>query len=164
MKITALTLCLLAFGSMTIQAAELNAPAPGCRVQTLTGQSSVDPAAFPGKVVYLDFWASWCIPCAKSFPVLDQWHSDLGGRGFEVIAINLDEERQEALNFLQRHPVRFTIGADPAGKCPRLYAVRGMPTSYLIDRQGRIREVHEGFKTSDAAGLRARIESLLSEP
>ncbi|MGQ9659269.1 MAG: TlpA family protein disulfide reductase [Thermochromatium sp.] len=164
MKITALTLCWLVFGSIATQAAELNAPAPSCRVPTLTGQSSVDPAAFPGKVVYLDFWASWCVPCAKSFPILDQWQSDLGGRGFEVIAINLDEERQEAERFIQQYPVRFTIGVDPAGKCPRLYAVRGMPTSYLIDRQGRIREVHEGFKTSDAAGLRARIESLLAEP
>ncbi|QGU31868.1 TlpA disulfide reductase family protein [Thermochromatium tepidum] len=164
MKIIALTLGVLTCGSMAIQAAEPGTPAPSCRVPTLSGHSSVDPSASRAKVVYLDFWASWCGPCAQSFPVLDQLQSELGGQGFEVIAINLDEEPQEALGFLQRHPVHFTIGADPEGRCPRLYGVKGMPTSYLIDRAGRIREVHEGFKTSDTAKRRAQIESLLSEP
>ncbi|MBK1716372.1 TlpA family protein disulfide reductase [Thiocystis violacea] len=151
-------------GCASIQAAGVGSPAPGCPVDSLAGGGIVDPAARAGQVVYLDFWASWCVPCAKSFPFLDQMHRDLKARGFEVIAINLDEERQDALGFLDKHPVGFTIGADPQGKCPRLYQVKGMPTSYLIDRKGQIREVHEGFKTGDAPALRARIESLLSEP
>ena len=164
MKIKYSPWLLLVLGCMTGQAAEVGSSAPSCQVPTLAGDAVIDPAAHAGKVVYLDFWASWCIPCAKSFPFLDQTHAKLKDQGFEVIAINLDEERQEALRFLEKHPVRFTIGADPMAKCPRLYQVRGMPTSYLIDRKGRIRQVHEGFKASDTTKILAQIESLLLEP
>jgi len=80
MKIIALTLGVLTCGPMAIQAAEPGTPAPSCRVPTLSGHSSVDPSASRGKVVYLDFWASWCGPCAQSFPVLDQLQSELGDR------------------------------------------------------------------------------------
>ncbi|NEX19587.1 TlpA family protein disulfide reductase [Thiorhodococcus mannitoliphagus] len=147
-----------------VQAAGVGSPAPGCAIPMLEGNRQVDPAALPGKVVYLDFWASWCGPCVESFPFIEQMHRDLKGQGLEVVAINLDEERQDAEDFLSKHPVSFTIGSDPMGKCPRLYKVNGMPTSYLIDRKGRIQDIHEGFESGDAPKIRAQIESLLSQP
>ncbi|MBK1722354.1 TlpA family protein disulfide reductase [Thiocystis violacea] len=155
---------LLALGWTGVQAADVGSAAPGCAVPTLSGDAHVDPAALPGKVVYLDFWASWCVPCAKSFPFIEQMHRDLKSRGLEVVAINLDEETRDAEGFLAKHPVTFTIGADPEGKCPRLYKVKGMPTSYLIDRSGRIHDIHEGFESGDATKVRAQVETLLSQP
>lgn len=144
--------------------AEATGQAPSCPIPSMNGGALVDPAARKGSVVYLDFWASWCGPCAKSFPVLDRLHQELKGRGFEVIAINLDEEPRDAEDFLRKHPVRFTLASDPKGKCPALYRIKGMPTSFLIDRKGQIRSVHEGFETGDAPKIRKEIESLLSEP
>lgn len=163
MKLQHIAILFLALGCAASRAADLNDPAPSCPVPGLAGDARIDPAAHPGKVVYLDFWASWCVPCAKSFPFLDQMQRDLKGQGFEVIAINLDEERQDALGFLKKHPVGFTLGTDPMGKCPALYKVKGMPTSYLIDRKGRIRERHEGFKSGDSAVIRKEVEALLAE-
>lgn len=139
-------------------------PAPSCSVPALGGTAQIDPAGYKGQVVYLDFWASWCIPCAKSFPFMNQLHAELGQRGLRIIAINLDETQADAQRFLAKHPADFAIGLDPEGRCPRRYGVRGMPTSYLIDRRGNIRHVHRGFKTSDIAELRAQLESLLAEP
>lgn len=164
MRLKPVLLTLIALGWTGAHAADAGAPAPSCAIPAFAGDGRVDPAALPGKVVYLDFWASWCGPCAKSFPFLERMHNDLAGRGLEVVAINLDERREDAAHFLAKHPASFTIGADPEGKCPRLYGVKGMPTSYLIDRQGRIREVHEGFASGDAPKLRAQVERLLAQP
>jgi peroxiredoxin len=139
-------------------------PAPGCPLPTLAGDRAVDPAARPGTVVLLDFWASWCPPCVRSFPALEQLQQELGARGFEVIGIGLDETRRAAEAFLERRPVTFTITLDPGGECPRRYGVKGMPSSFLIDRQGRVRQVHTGFRDADVPRLRAHIEALLEEP
>lgn len=164
MRLTYSLLLLVALGWTASQAAEVGSPAPGCEVPTLAGDARVDPAALAGKVVYLDFWASWCGPCAQSFPILDKMHLDLKDQGLEIVAINLDEEVRDAEGFLTKYPVQFTIGSDPDSRCARLYQVRGMPTSYLIDRAGRIRDIHEGFEISDAGTLRTQVEDLLSEP
>ncbi len=138
--------------------------APSCSVPSLDEASQIDPAGYKGQVIYLDFWASWCLPCAKSFPFMNQLHAELGQRGLRIIAINLDETQADALGFLEKHPAAFAIGLDPEGRCPRLYGVKGMPTSYLIDQRGHIRQVHQGFKTADIPKLRAQIDSLLAEP
>ncbi|NEV61711.1 TlpA family protein disulfide reductase [Thiorhodococcus minor] len=164
MRLNHLLPLLILLGGSSAQAADVGSPAPSCAVPSLSGDAQVDPARLRGRVVYLDFWASWCGPCAKSFPFIEQMHRDLNAQGLEVVAINLDEERQDAEGFLSKHPVSFTIGSDPKGKCPRLYKVKGMPTSYLIDRSGQIRDIHEGFESADAPKIRAQIESLLSQP
>lgn len=137
--------------------------APSCPLPAFHGAETLDPAAHLGQVVYLDFWASWCRPCAKSFPFLNQLHQDLQARGLKVIAVNLDETRADAEAFLRRYPAGFAVAADPEALCPPRYQVRGMPTSYLIDRRGRIREVHTGFKASDGPARRARLDALLAE-
>lgn len=138
-------------------------PAPSCLVQTLDGKRSLDLADGQGKVRYVDFWASWCGPCASSFPFLDQLQAELAGRGVEIVGVNLDEERGDALAFLEKHPVRFAIVESKQADCPARFGVKAMPSSYLIDRHGQIRHVHLGFHEADKAGLRAELEALLDE-
>lgn len=121
-------------------------------------------ASLQGKVVYLDFWASWCGPCRISFPQLEQLRRELGPRGFEVLAVNVDEVEADALRFLAEVPVTYPVVRDGTGETPRSYGIPGMPTGFLIDRGGVVRLVHQGYRKSDGADLRAAIIDLLGEP
>jgi thiol-disulfide isomerase/thioredoxin len=153
---------LLALTALGIsRAAEVGERAPSCQVKALDGAGALDLAGRPGKVVYIDFWASWCGPCAESFPFLDQLHKELRSRGFEVLGVNLDENPSDAKTFLSKRPVGFTLASDPDGRCPRVYGVQAMPSSYLVDRQGVIREVHRGFKAGDKKAIRDQVLLLL---
>jgi cytochrome c biogenesis protein CcmG, thiol:disulfide interchange protein DsbE len=115
--------------------------------------------SFKGKVVYLDFWASWCGPCLESFPWMNRLQSELGGSGLVVIAVNVDRERAVAEQFLRRHPAQFRIVYDPEGKLPEKFGVRGMPTSFLIERNGRIQFQHEGFFLKDRDALAQQVRA-----
>ena len=137
--------------------------APPVALPLLSGDGELALAALRGKVVYLDFWASWCGPCRVSFPVLEQLRSELGPRGFEVYAIGVDENVADARAFLQEIPVSYPVVHDGSGATPAAWGILGMPTGYLIDRDGVVREVHQGFRKSDAAGLRAAVSKLLGE-
>jgi thiol-disulfide isomerase/thioredoxin len=116
-----------------------------------------------GKVVYLDFWASWCAPCKASFPVLAGWHKDYASRGFLVLAVNVDDDPAAMKAFLAKNTVGFPVVRDAAHKLVAAANVDTMPTSFLIDRKGVIRLVHNGFREKDKAPLQAKIESLLAE-
>jgi thiol-disulfide isomerase/thioredoxin len=118
-------------------------------------------ADFRGTVVYVDFWASWCGPCRLSFPQLEVLREEFGPRGFEVLAVNVDEFKPDALLFLQQIPVSYPVVRDAGGETPATYGVLGMPTGYLIDRQGIVRKVHQGFRKSDGDKLRSEIVELL---
>ena len=114
---------------------------------------------YKGKLVYLDFWASWCGPCRQSLPILNEIRKEYAARGFEVVAVNVDEKLSDALKFLERYPVDYPILLDPKGTMPQLYVIEGMPTAYLIDENGTILYKHVGFKKKD----RKKIESLLDK-
>jgi cytochrome c biogenesis protein CcmG/thiol:disulfide interchange protein DsbE len=120
-------------------------------------------ASLQGKVVYLDFWASWCGPCRVSFPQLEQLRQELGPRGFEVLAVNVDEVEADALRFLGEVPVTYPVVRDGTGETPRSYGIPGMPTGFLIDRSGVVRLVHQGYRKRDGAALRASIIDVLGE-
>lgn len=127
-----------------------------------TDHGEITLSQFRGQVVYVDFWASWCGPCRKSFP----WMSDLQGRyeaqGFKVIAINLDSDRALGEQFLARYPARFTVAYNPQGDIAEAYGVTGMPTSYLVDREGRIHAEHLGFREGELADVESKIRALLA--
>lgn len=116
-----------------------------------------------GKVVYLDFWASWCVPCKASFPTLERWRTDYAKRGFLVLGVNVDDDVAAMDEFLKKSPVGFPVVRDAAHKLVAAVNVASMPTSVLIDRKGTIRLVHNGFHAKDAAELEAKIEELLEE-
>lgn len=122
----------------------------------------LDLAQYKGKVVYLDFWASWCVPCRHSFPWMNDMHKTLADKGLVIIAVNLDGERSEADEFLKAVPASFKIVYDPDGELASQYKVQGMPSSYLFDRSGKMVKTHIGFKNKDAASTRQYIESVLS--
>ncbi|MFN8178992.1 MAG: TlpA disulfide reductase family protein [bacterium] len=123
----------------------------------------LDLDSLHGKVVYLDFWASWCGPCAKSFPWLSQIQSRFGEQGLVVIGVNVDRERKLADGFLEKHSPGFRIVYDPEGKLARQYDLKGMPSSFLIDRDGKRRSAHVGFREDDIPALEDQIRGLLKE-
>ena len=116
---------------------------------------------FRGKVVYLDFWASWCVPCKKSFPWMNEMQQKYKSKGLVVLAINLDEDKSAAKVFLQQVPAKFTVAYDPDGVTPGKYQVEVMPTSYLIDRSGNLVGSHRGFKKSKKDKMENKISALL---
>jgi thiol-disulfide isomerase/thioredoxin len=135
---------------------------PSCRIEGFDGAPAFDVAARPGKVVYVDFWASWCGPCAESFPFLDQLQRELGPQGLEVVGVGVDEDPAEARAFLRRRSVSFAVGHDPDGSCARAYDVKAMPSSYLVDRRGVVRHVYLGFRAADRAAIREQLVPLLA--
>jgi cytochrome c biogenesis protein CcmG/thiol:disulfide interchange protein DsbE len=116
-----------------------------------------------GRVVYLDFWASWCEPCRHSFPWMQRMQQGYEGRGLTIIAVNLDRERADAEVFLRKFKPDFSIRFDPEGKLAERFQVRGMPTSILIDRHGVARFTRVGFRPADESEYVRRIEDLLTE-
>jgi thiol-disulfide isomerase/thioredoxin len=161
------TITLLALLASLTQGAyaleSLQGPAKTCPLKTLKDGQNVTLEALKGKVVYLDFWASWCGPCALSFPFMSDVAKKHKAEGLELVAVSVDESREEAEAFLSTHPTDFTVVHDPNGECPKAYGLETMPTSYLIDRKGNLREVHRGFSNSDRQELDKAIVTLLKE-
>lgn len=134
-------------------------PAPVFELPTDNGKVSLD--SLKGKVVYLDFWASWCGPCRKSFPWMNRMVQRYGTKGLVIIAVNLDKSRDQAQRFLHDYPAQFTIAYDPEGNIANEYDVQGMPSSYLIDRKQHIVKVHLGFRDEDTLAMERNIQHLL---
>ena len=116
-----------------------------------------------GEVVYLDFWASWCPPCLRSFPWMDALAERHAEAGLRVVAINLDADRAAATRFLDDQDAGFDIAFDPEGRVAEAYDLRGMPSSYVIDRDGRVARAHVGFRAKEAAAMEAAILRVLGE-
>jgi thiol-disulfide isomerase/thioredoxin len=129
------------------------------------GSAAVSLANFRGKVVYVDFWASWCPPCLVSIPLLNELRNEYvnAGKPFEVLAVNVDSDPEDGIDFLLDEPVNYVVVSDPKGATPALYKVPGMPTSYLVDAKGQVRLVHTGFKKSDIDLIASEVTKLLEE-
>lgn len=134
--------------------------APEIALKTLAGET-IKLSALRGKVVLVDFWASWCAPCRESMPVLEKLSKSYKDKGFVVLGVNIDNDAEAARKFLKDLPVSFQVVCDAQKQVAKAYAPPTMPSSYLIDRQGRVHVVHAGFKKSDAAKLEAEIKGLL---
>jgi len=119
-------------------------------------------APISGKVVWVDFWASWCVPCRRSFPWLNTMHRKYREQGLEIIAVNLDKERALADGFLAEVPAEFSLRFDPAGNLAKEFAVQSMPSSYLLAADGTVLASHFGFRTADAAEYERTIQEALA--
>jgi len=128
-----------------------------------TKQVHTSLSDFNGKVVLLDFWASWCGPCRASFPWMNKVMNRYQDMGFEVVAINLDQDVKLATEFLNQVPANFTVLQDEMAVMPEAYGLIGMPSSYLIDKKGRLRAVHIGFHNSKVSDYENAIIELLQE-
>ena len=121
-----------------------------------------DLAQYRGKVVYLDFWASWCKPCRHSFPWMNAMQQKYAADDLVIVAVNLDEQQADAEKFLKAVPADFTIVYDPEGKLAEQYGVFGMPSSFIIGRDGQVVQKHAGFYDDSPAKYEAEIQQLLA--
>ncbi len=137
--------------------------APAFILPTLPDDGEISLAALKGRVVYLDFWATWCPPCRKSFPWMDEMQMQYGDDGLTIVAISIDHNRQLAERLIQQMKPSFIIAHDAKGRVAKKYKVSAMPTSYLIDRRGKIVSIHSGFRKSDEARLERKIGDLLDQ-
>ena len=154
----ALALCLPLANAAAVEAGQA---APEFTAKRLGAGKDIELSAYRGKVVYLDFWASWCPPCLLSLPALEELRGEFPATDFEILAVNLDRETPRALRFLAERAIGYPSATDPAGRIPELFELETMPTAYLIDRKGVVRYVHKGFRKNDIQGLRAEIRALV---
>ncbi len=158
-------LCALAVMLLTASGARAltsgDAP-PAIDMPDQTGEN-VELAALKGKVVLVDFWASWCGPCKKEMPVLEALNVKYAAQGLVIVGVNIDSSSKKMNKFLKGTPVSFRIVHDRKLVVANRYEPETMPTSYFIGRHGTVRYVHEGFEKGDAAGIEERVKALLAE-
>ena len=138
-------------------------PAPSF-VLAGAGGETIDSTALRGKVVYVDFWASWCGPCRRSFPWMNSLHERYAKQGLAIVGINVDRRRLDADKFLRDVPASFAIAFDAQGSTPAAFDVHGMPSSYLVDRQGIVVAVEQGFNDQRKGGIEQLIRAELARP
>ena len=124
---------------------------------------TADTTIVQGKVVYVDFWASWCVPCRESFPWMAELLRKYGDRGLQVVAINVDKDRAAAAGFLKDNHSSLPIVYDPAGKLAKLYDLQVMPTSFVYARDGTMKMRKDGFTSDETESVEALIRTLLEE-
>ncbi len=141
-------------------AADVGSPAPALVLPTATGET-VALDRLRGKVVYVDFWASWCGPCRKSFPWMAEMQKKYGPSGLSIVAVNVDKKRPDAEKFLQATPAQFTVVYDPTGAAPSAWNVKSMPSSFLIDGNGNVALIENGFREDGGSEMESRIKMLV---
>lgn len=151
-------IALLTYGSQCHAELKVGDTFPDLTAQKLEGEL---PAKLKGKIVFVDFWASWCVPCASSFPVLDNLQKRYPDR-LVIVAISVDEKPAKMQAFLKKHPVSFAVVRDAEHKLADLVDVQAMPTSFLLDGEGKVRFMHSGFHAEESQKkYTEEIESLL---
>ena len=136
--------------------------APEIGLRDLDG-NNITMASLRGNVVLVDFWASWCEPCAEEMPVLERLYRQYRGQGFRVVGVSQDRTESNVQGFLRQHRVSFPIVHDGAHAVAGRYRPPRMPSSYIVDRQGVVRHVHEGFRAGDARRIESQVRALLTQ-
>jgi thiol-disulfide isomerase/thioredoxin len=139
-------------------------PLPDMRLTALNGTKGVRLGDYRGKVVLLDVWASWCAPCKTELPMLDDMAGRLKSKGIEIVAVSVDDNREDAEEFLRsRRKWSIKLAHDPDGKLPGKLQPPKMPSSYIVDRDGVIRHMNAGFENGDVQKLESRLVKLAAE-
>jgi len=152
----ALALALPAF------AGPAGSPAPQFTLAARSGED-VSLAQYKGQVVMLNFWASWCGPCRQEMPLLESIYKKYGKMGFTLLGVNVEPDSQAANEWLKQTPVSFPILYDKDSKVSKLYDVAGMPSTVIIDRSGKLRMLHRGYKPGDENEYLDSIRTLIRE-
>jgi cytochrome c biogenesis protein CcmG, thiol:disulfide interchange protein DsbE len=135
--------------------------APDVEFNALKDSGTIKLSELRGKVVLLDFWASWCAPCQEELPLLDDMSTRLKSKGIEIVGLSIDENKADAEHFLTRKSSwALTLGHDPEQKVADAFKPPKMPTSYVIDRKGIVRQVNAGFERADAKKIEAQLVDL----
>ena len=130
-------------------------------IQNSDGELSMSD--FRGQITYVDFWASWCGPCRLSLPALNQLKNQFKNRPVQFLAVSIDVVEEDAWDFLSRYSVDYPVVIDTDGDIARLFEVNGMPSGFLVDADGMVREVHVGYKRGDELKLAESIKKMLAE-
>jgi len=157
----AFTIMLILVAGLTASYAVAGDQAPNLDLKKLDN-STFKLSDYRGDVLYVDFWATWCPPCRKSFPWMEEMHERYKDLGFKVVAISLDTKRSVIDQFLEKMTTSFIIAHDPSGDSATQFKVKGMPSSYLIDRKGNIHMTHLGFNDKDKSKLEEEIKKLIA--
>jgi len=136
-------------------------PAPEVSARTRSGEPFA-LSALKGRVVLLDFWAPWCVPCRASFPFLDSLHAKYASQGLAVVGLTLEEREKAVAAFLDAVPVRFPVVVDATGRAGEAFGVVAMPTTFLIDREGRIAARFEGGDPKVHTKIETAVAALLA--
>ncbi len=148
--------------ALTVEAEAIDVAAPDFTLESRSGDN-IRLEDHRGEVVMLNFWASWCGPCRQEMPLMDDIYSRYQDLGFTILAVNVDEIRDEALRFLDKVPVSYPVLYDPESSVSELYEVPAMPTTVMIDRDGNARYIHYGYKPGYEAEYETQIRELVRE-
>ena len=143
-------------------AVSLNEQAPDFHAKSTQGPN-LRLAEYRGKVVLLNFWATWCGPCRQELPELNQLHDKLSGQGLVIMGMNIDNKTQDVFSFLKDVPVNFPVLLDPKQKVSQNYSVSGMPNTFILDRDGKVRHIHKGYQPGVIDQYEKEIRTLLNE-
>ena len=159
---TALAAALLAVVPAIEAGTAGNGPAPEFSLDSRAG-TRISLAQYKGQVVMLNFWASWCGPCRQEMPLLENIYKKYHKLGFTLIGVNVEPDSKAAEGFLEQTPVSFPVIYDKDSTLSRAYDVQGMPSTVIIDRKGKIRVLHRGYKAGDENEYLDSIRSLVRE-
>ncbi len=160
MKIILIIVFLAAF-SASVLSAEIGETAPPFSLKSISGMGSVDLDSQSEKILYIDFWASWCGPCKLSFPSMIKLKELFKDEPFEIIAISVDTDLRAATKFLDSYKINFQVALDRDGVVAEKYALPGMPSSFLLGKDKNVIATHKGFRKSDFAKIKKEIEAAL---
>jgi peroxiredoxin len=148
--------------ALPVLAGSAGGPAPPF-ILAARGGADVSLAQYRGQVVMINFWASWCGPCRQEMPLLESIYRRYGRMGFTLLGVNVEPDSQAANQWLQQTPVSFPILYDRDSKVSKLYDVAGMPSTVIIDRSGKLRVLHRGYKPGDENEYLDTIRTLIRE-
>jgi peroxiredoxin len=165
MRLTSiLATMLLASAGAAFAAAPVQAPAPAPDFSLAARDGgTVQLSSLKGQVVMINFWATWCGPCRQEMPLLEQLHAKYEPLGFTLLGVNVEPDSAAATIWLKGMPVTFPILFDTKNAVAEQFGVMGMPSSVFVDREGRVRYVHRGYKPGDEAQYADLIRSLVKE-